>query len=158
MTGGGPAVGELSDSALSRPANSWAKHPTFECPNADAATYTPPEQEGDEGTWTLDRDEIAVAAAAIDADPILLAKLLRQRHVSRRAAAHRWGAHAALRGLRRENEPQGVPLWTAPAGPASAPRAADSRPAQGPAVDASVPSSAASPRSPAPVCRSRATA
>lgn len=59
---------------------SWAKHPTFECPNADAVTYTPPAQEGDEGTWTLDREEIAVAAAAIDADPILLAKLLRQRH------------------------------------------------------------------------------
>ena len=59
---------------------SWAKHPTFECPNADAVTYTPAEQEGDEGTWTLDRSEIAVAAAAIDADPILLAKLLRQRH------------------------------------------------------------------------------
>ena len=58
----------------------WAKHPTFECPNADAVTYTPPERDGEEGTWTLHRDEISVAAGAIGADAILLAKLLRQRH------------------------------------------------------------------------------
>jgi hypothetical protein len=58
----------------------WAKHPTFECPNADTLTYTPSEHDGEEGTWTLDRDEISIAAAAIGADPILLAKVLRQRH------------------------------------------------------------------------------
>jgi len=69
----------------------WAKHPTFECPNADAVTYTPPERDGEEGTWTLERDEIAVAAAAIDADPILLAKLLRQRHQTSAAGRLRVG-------------------------------------------------------------------
>lgn len=58
----------------------WAKHPTFECPNAEPVTYTAPEHEGEEGTWKLERQEFTAAAAAIGADPILLAKLVRQRH------------------------------------------------------------------------------
>ena len=59
----------------------WNKAPTFQCPNADAVTYTAAE-DGGEGTWTLQRPEIAAAAAALGADPVLLAKLLRQRHAS----------------------------------------------------------------------------
>jgi len=58
----------------------WAKHPTFECPNAEPVTYAPPEREGEQGTWTLEREEFTMAAAAIGADPILLATLVRQRH------------------------------------------------------------------------------
>jgi len=58
----------------------WAKHPTFECPNADTVTYTAAEREGEEGTWVLQRDAISAAAAAIGADAILLAKLLRRCH------------------------------------------------------------------------------
>lgn len=45
-----------------------------------AVTYTAAEREGEAGTWTLRRDEISVAAAAIGSNAILLAKLLRQRH------------------------------------------------------------------------------
>jgi hypothetical protein len=59
----------------------WNKEPTFQCPNADAVTYTAAD-DGGEGTWTLQRPEIATAAAAIDADPVMLGRLLRQRHAS----------------------------------------------------------------------------
>lgn len=60
----------------------WNKAPTFQCPNASAVTYTAADAGGGEGTWTLQRPEVAAAAAAIGADPVMLGKLLHQRHAS----------------------------------------------------------------------------
>lgn len=60
----------------------WRKEPSFECPNADPVSYTPPDTDGEDGTWTLTRDEVAAAAAAIDADPVMLGRLLKARHTS----------------------------------------------------------------------------
>lgn len=60
----------------------WSKHPSFECPNADPVSYTAAERDGEGGTWALQRDEVAAAAAAIGADPVMLGQLLRQRHAS----------------------------------------------------------------------------
>lgn len=68
---------------------SWNKEPTFECPNADAVHYTAGERDGEDGTWTLARDEIATAAAALGADPVMLGRLLRQRHASHAAGRMR---------------------------------------------------------------------
>ena len=59
----------------------WNKAPTFQCPNAGAVTYAAA-ADGGEGTWTLQRPEVAAAAAAIGADPVMLGKLLHQRHAS----------------------------------------------------------------------------
>lgn len=59
----------------------WNKAPTFACPNADVVTYVAGE-DGGEGTWTLQRLEVAAAAAAIGADPVMLGRLLQQRHAS----------------------------------------------------------------------------
>jgi len=63
----------------------WAKHPSFECPNADPVLYTPAERVGENGTWALQRAEVAAAAAAIGADAVMLGQLLRQRHASHAA-------------------------------------------------------------------------
>ncbi len=69
----------------------WTKHPTFVCPNADPVSYTPVEAGAAEGTWSLTRDEVATAAAAIGADPVMLGQLLRQRHASHAAGRLRVG-------------------------------------------------------------------
>jgi len=63
----------------------WNKHPSYSCPNADPVSYSAAATAGAEGTWTLLRPEVAAAAAAIGADPIMLGKLLRQRHASHQA-------------------------------------------------------------------------
>jgi len=63
----------------------WNKEPSFQCPNADPVHYTAAAVTGEEGTWSLQRPHIATAAAAIGADPVLLGKLLRQRHASHQA-------------------------------------------------------------------------
>lgn len=87
----------MSSWYLSGPAElrfNWAKKPTFECPNADPVTYRPSDVDGEDGTWTVDREEIAAAATAIGADPVMLGRLLRQRHAS--LAAGRLSVDGAL--------------------------------------------------------------
>lgn len=61
----------------------WATTPTFECPIADPIVYTAAEDGDGEGAWTLRpaaADAMSAAAAALGADALLLARVLRSRH------------------------------------------------------------------------------
>jgi hypothetical protein len=54
--------------------------------HADSVTYTPPDKDGEDGTWPLDHKEDRGRGRD---DPVMLGRLLRQRHASHAAGCRR---------------------------------------------------------------------